>query len=164
MRESIRSVTPVFNTHRMVKEYTERLYLPAAQAHAEFSRDGYQAAVALSQWKAQMRKDWPQIRITDVQIANQDRQNIQVGDSLQVSARVHLGPVDPRHVRVEAYHGEADNDSLRNAAVTLLTERGRVGDNGDYLYEGAVPAAESGTYGFSVRVIPSYPHSLQAHE
>ena len=26
MRESIRSVTPVFNTHRMVKEYTERLY------------------------------------------------------------------------------------------------------------------------------------------
>src|SRR5437588_773144 len=27
MRESIRSVTPVFNTHRMVKEYTERLYM-----------------------------------------------------------------------------------------------------------------------------------------
>ncbi|MBA3273934.1 MAG: alpha-glucan family phosphorylase, partial [Chthoniobacterales bacterium] len=26
MRESIRSVTPVFNTHRMVKEYAERLY------------------------------------------------------------------------------------------------------------------------------------------
>ena len=33
MRESIRSVTPVFNTHRMVKEYTERLYTPAAQAY-----------------------------------------------------------------------------------------------------------------------------------
>src|SRR5213596_180367 len=65
MRESIRSVTPVFNTHRMVKEYTERLYLPAAKAQEEFSRDGYQAATALSRWKAQMRKDWPQVRITD---------------------------------------------------------------------------------------------------
>ncbi len=32
MRESIRSVTPVFNTHRMVKEYTERLYTPAAKS------------------------------------------------------------------------------------------------------------------------------------
>src|SRR5450432_265550 len=164
MRESIRSVTPIFNTHRMVKEYTERLYLPAAKAHGEFSRDGYRAATAVSQWKMQMRKDWPQVRIIDVQIANKDRQNIQVGDSLKVSAKVHLGAVDPKHVRVEAYYGEAENDLLRNAKITVLTEGGRIGHDGDYLYEGAVPASESGTYGFSVRVIPTYPHPLQAHE
>ena len=164
MRESIRSVTPVFNTHRMVKEYAERLYLPAAKAHAEFSRDGHKAATLLSQWKAQMRKDWPQVRIADVQITNKDRQNIQVGESLRVSARVHLGAVDPRHVRVEAYHGEAENDLLHNASVTALAEAGRVGDDGDYVYEGVVPATESGTYGFSVRVVATYPHLLQAHE
>src|SRR5208282_5175518 len=35
MRESIRSVTPVFNTHRMVKEYNERLYEPAAGKQRE---------------------------------------------------------------------------------------------------------------------------------
>src|SRR6266496_3117710 len=61
MRESIRSVTPVFNTQRMVKEYTEKLYIPAAQAYGNFSRDGCGAATHLSQWKARMRKDWPQI-------------------------------------------------------------------------------------------------------
>ncbi len=164
MRESIRSVTPVFNTHRMVKEYAERLYLPAAEAHREFSRDNYEAATVLSQWKAQMRKDWPQVRITNLQIANQDRQNIQVGETLQLSTTVHLGPVDPKHVRVEAYHGEAENDSLREATATIMTERGRIGQNGDYLYEGSIPATESGTYGFSVRVIPTYPHLHQAHE
>ena len=69
MRESIRSVTPVFNTHRMVKEYTERLYTPAEQAYEEFARDNCKAAIELSQWKAQMRKDWPQVRIEDVQVA-----------------------------------------------------------------------------------------------
>lgn len=164
MRESIRSVTPVFNTHRMVKEYTERLYVPAAKAHAEFARDGWRAATLLSQWKAQMRKDWPQVRISDVQIANKDRQNIHVGDSLQVSARVHLGALDPKHVRVEAYHGEAENDALLHPTVTVLEEGRREGSDGDYIYEGTVPAAESGTYGFSVRVIPTYPHLLQAHE
>ena len=80
------------------------------------------AATELSQWKAQMRKDWPQVRIGDVQIGNKDRQNIPVGDSLQVSAQVHLGAVDPKHVRVEAYHGEAENDALRNPTVTVLAE------------------------------------------
>jgi len=164
MRESIRSVTPVFNTHRMVKEYTERLYLPAAKAHAEFARDGWRAANLVSQWKAQMRRDWPQVRIDEVQVGNKDRQHVAVGDSLQLSAQVHLGPVDPEHVRVEAYHGEAENDVLHHLAVTTLTKKKQVGEGGNYLYHGSIPAAESGTYGFSVRVIPTYPNLVQAHE
>src|ERR1041385_4411497 len=84
MRESIRSVTPIFNTHRMVKEYTERLYLPAAQAYREFSQNDCSAANELSQWKSRMRKDWPQIKIDQVEVGNQDRQNIPVGESLEV--------------------------------------------------------------------------------
>jgi starch phosphorylase len=164
MRESIRSVTPVFNTHRMVKEYTERLYLPAAKAHAEFAREGGAAATDLSQWKARMRKDWPQVRISDVQIGNPDRQNIAVGDALQVSAKVHLGSVDPVHVRVEAYHGETENGGIRNPAVTVLDQSNPTDGHGYYLYQGSVPASESGTYGFSVRVVPTHPHLMQTHE
>ena len=164
MRESIRSITPAFNTHRMVKEYAERLYLPAAKAHAEFTRDGYRAAIVLSQWKGEMRKDWAEIKITDVQIANHDRQNIHVGEALRLSAKVHLGPVNPQHVRVEAYHGEAENNSLRNPSTTVLAQASRLDENGNYLYEGSIPAADSGTYGFSVRVVPTYPHLLQPHE
>ncbi len=164
MRESIRSITLIFNTHRMVKEYTERLYLPAAKAFTEFSSDGRQPATDLSKWKARMRKDWPQIKIFDVQIENKDRLNIQVGESLQISARVHLGAVDPQHVRVEAYHGEAENDAIRNATITVLDKSKQSEDNGDYLYEGLVPAAESGTYGFTVRVVPVHPHVMQPHE
>jgi starch phosphorylase len=164
MRESIRSVTPIFNTHRMVKEYTERLYTPAAQACEEFARDDCRAATQLSQWKAQMRKDWPQVNIADVQVGNQDRQNIFVGESLQVSARVHLGAVDPQHVRVEAYHGETENGGVKNPVVTILDQSERADGDGNYIYRGSVPGTESGTYGFSVRVVPIHPHLMQTHE
>jgi starch phosphorylase len=163
MRESIRTVTPVFNTHRMVKEYTERLYLPAAKSHEDFARENCQAATQLSQWKSKMRKDWLQVRVHDVQVGNQDRQNIPVGESLQVSARVHLGGVDPNHVRVEAYHGEAENGGIKNPTVTVLDASGQNGD-GSYIYQGSVPASESGAYGFSVRVVPTHPHLMQTHE
>src|SRR5436190_666557 len=157
MRESIRSVTPVFNTHRMVKEYTERLYVPAAQAYREFSQNDCAAASDLSQWKTRIRKDWPQIRIDEVEVGNKDRQNIPVGESLEVSARVHLGGVDPQHVRVEAYHGEAENGGIKNPAITMLNQAAQNGD-GSYLYRGSVPASESGAYGFSIRVLPTHPH------
>jgi len=164
MRESIRSVTPVFNTQRMVKEYTERLYIPAVKSHEDFSRDSCGAATQLSHWKVQMRKDWPQVQISDVQIANKDRQNILVGESLQVSARVHLGAVDPKHVRVEVYHGEADNGAIRNPTSTVLNQSSLADGDGNYLYQGSVPATESGTYGFSVRVVPTHPNLMQTHE
>ena len=163
MRESIRSVTPVFNTHRMVKEYTERLYIPAARSHENFAQNGCEPATQLSQWKARTRKDWPQVRIHDVQVGNKDRQNILVGESLQISAHVYLGDVDPNHVRVEAYHGEADNGGIKNPSVSVLNASGRNGD-GSYLYQGSVPASESGAYGFSVRVVPTHPHLMQSHE
>ena len=164
MRESIRSVTPVFNTHRMVKEYTEQLYIPAAQAYENFSRDGCGAATQLSQWKTQIRKDWSEVKISDVQIGNKDGQNILVGESLQIRARVRLGAVDPQHVRVEAYHGELDNGDIRNPIASVLHQSGKADGDGNYIYEGSVPATESGTYGFSVRVVPTHPCLMQAHE
>ncbi|MBA2270529.1 MAG: alpha-glucan family phosphorylase [Chthoniobacterales bacterium] len=164
MRESIRSVTPVFNTHRMVKEYAERLYAPAARAYQELATDNGSAAAELSRWKAQMRRDWPQVQIYDVQIGNEDRQNILVGQSLEVSAKLHLGPVDPQHVRVEAYHGEVEIDGVRNPHVTTLHQSVNDSGNGHHLYRGSVPASESGTYGFSVRVVPTHPHLMQEHE
>jgi starch phosphorylase len=164
MRESIRSVTPVFNTQRMVKEYTQQLYIPAARAYENFSLDGCGAATQLSQWKAKMRKDWPQVQVSDVQIANKDRPSISVGESLQISANVHLGAVDPQHVRVEAYHGEMTNGDLHNPGVTVLNQTTQVDGNGTYVYKGSVPATESGTYGFSVRVVPVHPCLMQAHE
>jgi len=104
------------------------------------------------------------VRISEVQVGNKDRQNILVGESLQISARVHLGAVDPKHVRVEAYHGEADNGDIRNPAATVLDQTSQVDGDGNYLYHGSVPAAESGTYGFSVRVVPTHPHLMQPHE
>src|SRR5207237_2990181 len=103
---------------------------------------------------------------SDIQIGNKDRQNISVGESLEITARVHLGAVAPSHVRVEAYHGEVNNGDIRNPSATVLNQspdQSGMGD-GDYIYQGSVPASESGTYGFSVRVVPTHPHLMQAHE
>jgi starch phosphorylase len=147
----------------MVKEYTERLYIPAEKSYESLSHDNCAAATELSQWKSRMRKDWPKVQIDDVQVGNEDRQNIPVGQALELRARVHLGGVDPKHVRVEAYHGEAGNGGIKNPIVTVLHEAGPNGD-GSYLYQGSVPAAESGAYGFRIRVVPTHPHLMQDHE
>ena len=62
--------------------------------------------------------------------------------------------MNPEHVRVEAYHGESDNGGVRNPRSPPSHQSDRQEGEGNYLYHGSVPAAESGMYGFSVRVVP----------
>ena len=163
MRESIRSVTPVFNTHRMVREYNERLYEPAAGKHRELLDKDCAKASEISHWKASIRHDWPQVRISDVHISSEDRMSVTVGETLTVSARVHLGDIDPKFVQVQAYFGEAINSSIGRATIVDLDDCKKA-ERGDYLYQGKIGATESGAYGLNVRVIPVNPVLTQAHE
>jgi glycogen phosphorylase len=164
MRESMRSVTPVFNTHRMVKEYTERLYEPAARGFKALSSNNCQPAVELAKWKHATRVDWPHIWIESVETSQAGRASMFVGDKLEIVARVFLGPVDPTHVRVQAYVGESDNGTLRNPYTVDLSSVEKGGDQGLYRFSGMIPASESGSYGFNVRVIPTHPNLVQEHE
>lgn len=163
MRESIRSVTPVFNTHRMVKEYNERLYERAAAKQSELSANSHAKSMEVSQWKDRVRKDWPQVSIYDVHIASEGRPSVTVGESLEISAKVHLGSLDPKYVSVQAYFGEADNNSIHRPTVVDLQSSKKL-DGGNHLYSGVIPAGESGAYGCNVRVIPVHPNLTQAHE
>ena len=48
MKASIGILSPFFNTHRMVQEYAERFYLPAATRYRQLTADGISGAKALA--------------------------------------------------------------------------------------------------------------------
>jgi len=164
MRESMRSVTPVFNTHRMVKEYNERLYEPAAKAIQALSANSYRAAIELAKWKEKTRADWSKIRIEEVNASPSEIGDLFVGETLQIEAKVFLGPVDPSHVRVQAYIGKSNNGSLSEPFTIDLQEIEKGATPGQFTFKGVIKATESGSYGFNVRVIPTHPYLNQGHE
>ncbi len=163
MRESMRSVVPVFNTHRMVKQYNETLYEPAAKTHAVLAANGAARASALARWKTAIRNDWPGIRIRSVDVEVADRAAVYVGERLRVVVRVHLGAVDPAHVCVQTYFGSHVENAIENPNIEDLANSETTAE-GDHIYTGTIPALESGAYGFSVRVIPRHPDLTQEHE
>ncbi len=163
MRDSIRSVTPVFNTQRMVQEYSEQMYEPAAAAAANLAANGAEKAREVSAWKKKIRQLWGQVKINQVALVNPDNINVLVGDSLAVEARVHLGELSPDNVRVQVYVGETSDSEINKPVTIDLTECKKDSD-GNHLYRGEISAPESGAYGFNVRVIPTHPNLTQAHE
>lgn len=163
MRESIRSITPEFNTNRMVTEYTERLYEGAAKAHAALAVGNGSKAVELSRWKDTVRKYWPEIQVRQLNLRDNSR-TVLVGDKLPIDVQVQLGRMQPEHVIVQAYFGEVEPTGGLKGARTVDLKLDRRVEGGDYIYTGEIPADDSGSYGLNVRVIPTHPHLIQAHE
>ena len=82
-----------------------------------------------------------------------------------------LGPIAPENVTVQAYYGPLINQEITQPSMVDLKLETKVGkvsttpvESGTYIYQGSIPAAESGSYGLSVRVIPTHPNLTQAHE
>ena len=163
MRESIRTIVPVFNTHRMVKEYTQRLYAPAAAAHTTLIENSCKKAVELARWKDSIRRDWSHVKLADTAIHTGNGVNVTVGDAVEVSVRVSLGPIAPEFVRVQAFVGDSTNGQITHPATIDLSQVEKLG-TGVFRFAGAIPTCESGSYGLNVRVIPTHPNLIQEHE
>jgi len=164
MRESMRTVVPLFNTHRMVQEYNTSLYEPAARGYALMEQDCFKAAHELSHWKNKITSLWSHVKVVDYGIAHQEsHHDFYVGESVVIHASVHLGSIRPGDVQVQTYFGSLEKNKVVTPHLQEMMVEEMISD-GVFRYTATIPAAESGTYGLNVRVIPIHPYLLQAHE
>jgi len=150
MRESMARLTPAFATNRVVRQYTERHYLPAAAAFRE--RESNQGALGteLLRWQNDLRKHWAALRFGSVTTQRQ-------GDQYFFQVQLFLGEINPEAVRVELY-AEARNagDSLRRRM-----QRGEllVGSANGFTFSASVPGNRP-VADYTPRVVPDHPKAL----
>lgn len=152
VRASIESIGPVYNTTRMVQDYTHNFYLSAAAAGQRLVADNFARARALSAWKQKTRDAWSQVRIRDVRWHHPNTQRIVVGEALTVEASFYLGTLSAEEVAAQVYLREAGGSSIKIAMqpVEALPE-------GWHQFRGTVEAPESGSYQLNVRALPAHP-------
>jgi starch phosphorylase len=158
----MRSICPVFNTNRMVHEYAERFYLPSAERYQCLTENGMARARALAEWKSQVRKHWPEIRVESVEADTLDE--LQVGDELEVRARVHLGLLGPQDVAVELYQGLLDDKGQIPGGEVIAMSHKQSDDDGSHLFVGAIPCRTSGLHGYALRILPRHEDLSNPHE
>jgi len=159
IRHTLATLSPELSADRMVSEYVERLYVPAARARRAISGESYGPARDLAQWKARVAAEWPNVAVAHVESGGV--QSPQVGDELTVRAHVELAGLSADDVLVDVVFGRArDGDELADVHHMPLTlESHELGQSATF--SGTVPLARSGSFGYTVRVTPC--HELLAH-
>jgi starch phosphorylase len=152
MKNAIANLAPAFNTARMVREYTERFYVPSHKLWHRMVDGDLRGARELWAWKERVRKAWPKVRV--VQVAQKSAEEVRVGDAVRVTASVELGELSPEDVVVELYHGPtAGAQALDHGAVVRMKVEEEEG-SGRFRYAGEIPTSESGAHAYAVRVMP----------
>lgn len=161
MKASMRRLCPVFNTNRMVREYAERFYLPAAQRFRRMIDDDAARGRALTLWKHHLSRNWSRIRIDQV---TDDYGELKVGDVLHVHARIHLGELTEQDVEVEIYYGMVNDKGEIPEGIPATMHLQERADDGVYVFGGTLPCLGSGRFGYSLRVLPRHEDMLHFHE
>ncbi len=155
MKASIGTLCHFFNTHRMVREYTERFYLNAHALYLQLLDDGGASARVLADWKSRVRKAWPEIRIRLPAVNLPEA--VSVGDKITYRARIETGSLKPEDLAVELCLGRVNAEGKIAEPVSVAMRPVRKERDGCIFEAAAVPCTDSGLNGFTARVLPHHP-------
>ncbi len=152
MKAGLRDLVPVFNSHRMVQEYTDRFYLPCSTRYNRLSSSEYSETKSLASWRQKVMTGWNSVQVQEV--LSDEGRDIPIGETLEVTAKVALGELSPEDVTVEAYYGRLDHQGEFRERVTeeLLPVSF---DQGVHVFKGNVKCSGTGRFGYTVRIMPS---------
>jgi glycogen phosphorylase len=163
VRHTLATLSPELSADRMVREYVQRLYMPAAKAAEAISASDYAGGRELAAWKGVVSSGWNAVSVVHVESGGLARVP-QVGDRLHVRAQVQLGSLAPEDVAVEVVYGTSkEGDDLDNTATVELTPlvedagaaaTGAIVLDGSHTFAGTVTLSRPGSFGYNVRVVP----------
>jgi starch phosphorylase len=144
MRESMARLTPTFSTNRVVRQYTEEHYLPAATAVGERAAQGGLLGADLLKWRHELEKHWTHLRFGPATVE-------QDGQLYFFQVQVFLDDLSPEGIRVELY-AEARNGETMVRQLLRQGER-LIGSVNGFMYTARIPTTRPAT-DFTPRVVP----------
>ena len=160
VRHTLQALGPKVLASRMVRDYTERYYAPAAQSlHRTIEPvDGvpFGAARQLAAYCERARSAWPRLQITDVDSYGLPDTPV-LGSQLTLTATLELAGLRPDEVVVQAVVGRVDaGDALLDPVTVPMTHSGSA-DGGRQVFSTTTPLPVAGSVGYTVRVLPHHP-------
>lgn len=153
VRHTLATLGPKVLADRMVKDYVDVLYAPAASSGRAITGA---AARELAEWKAHVRRSWAGVRVDHVESGGIGDAP-EVGNTLNLRVFVSLGELAPADVEVQVVHGRVDDaDRIVESTVAPL-KAGHRDEHGRRFYEGSLALDRTGPFGYTVRVMPTHP-------
>ncbi|MEZ5322486.1 MAG: alpha-glucan family phosphorylase [Microthrixaceae bacterium] len=154
MISCIEWLAPQFHAGRMVRDYVEGHYVPAARRSRRYLVDDAAVAKDVAAWKAKVRRGWESVRIVEVEPPVDSH----VDEKVTLRAVVALGGLSPDDVDVACLVGPVNNDGdiMGGDFMSMACEGGPPGSPDLLLYSAQASFDRAGSMGYAVRIVPRH--------
>jgi len=152
VRHTLQVLGPKVLASRMVREYTEKYYRPAAVSGRRIVGTAFGPAKELTQYRERVVAAWPAVQVTDVDSTGLPDTPL-LGSDLTLTATVQLGGLSPDDVIVEAVLGRVDTTDALVEPVTVPMSHVESTGEAD-VFATTTPLPVAGSVGYTVRVLP----------
>ena len=161
-KRAIATITPDFNSTRMVGEYATRFYARADQQWRKKSANDFAAACALANWKQRVQQAWPNVSLRR---GDSPQKRITFGTSLRFEVVVRLGGLAPDDIAVEMLMARPSYNAKSKPPYRLALEHQGPGLNdGEDIYAITITPDLCGKIDYRIRAYPSHELLTQPFE
>ncbi|NOU95806.1 alpha-glucan family phosphorylase [Paenibacillus sp. LMG 31456] len=170
MKRSIGTLAPVYNTDRMVMEYTNTTYIPTIKRTMSLVANQYDLATKVADYKNFIKANWHFVKFLEVNdgsvkrpLNSTDRIPELSQLTKEITSTLKFGPIWYKDTVVELlYYVEQPNHQWQQVTVTMNAVKEL--DNRVVQYSATVPAHLRHGSHFSLRVRPVSPNFATSFE
>ncbi len=175
MKNSIFTVGKGFNLHRMLREYSDKFYMPSLKAAQKLTEHSNKKLKQILHQEHEVRKYWGKVHIKDfhlrlkkkkVQLQNEDTEmpittatTVNRGDTITANCYAYLGNAPEKLFKVEMFCKNM-NKNLTSAVEMKFIERY---EDNVALYRKEIKLENSGLQGVNVRIRANLDKNLNSY-
>ncbi|MEQ9409546.1 MAG: alpha-glucan family phosphorylase [Fuerstiella sp.] len=149
VRSSMATLAPRFSSNRMVRDYVQQAYVPAAKALQRRTERHSALAIRLCEWKRAVDENWQRIHFGDVYITDSD-------GHWHFDVQAYLSELSVDDVRVELYAESPAGDPV----LTTMECGGAIpGAINGFVFRTTVPGDRPAA-DFTPRIVPNHPDAF----
>jgi phosphorylase/glycogen(starch) synthase len=157
IKEAMMTLSPQFNTERMLIDYFNSMYLPTAKRAKELTDASYTMAKELAEWKSTLPLRFASLRMIDFSVEGFHGDMIHVSEPLEVTVHIDSGKMNPEEIFVEMIIGKrGKNGALTDVECVPLDLRDKT-DPAHLTFTVEYTVRSNGPYAYGVRVMPYHP-------
>lgn len=152
-KNSLQSLTAMYGCRRMVRDYMEKIYIPAARRGAVMDADRQAKARSVTAWQQSIPGRFNTTAIQSVELSGIDGDTIYCGKPFSVKLTLNPGDMNREELLVQFVLGVTDGMNFtEEPQIVNLSLTGE--KDGMLVYEASCEAKANGLHAYGVRVVP----------
>ncbi len=155
-KRSLKSLTAMYSSNRMVTDYVRLAYTPAAERKEVLKANDWALCRDIAVWEKNLPARFGTIKLEEIILTGADGTTMLCGEPLNVRLHMHLGEMKPDEVLVQLVIGRTfANGNFRDRPDTLRLEPRSTNEGDDGMYYSATYIPKrNGPYRYGIRVMP----------